>query len=295
MTCALVVGDVMIDVIVRPEGPLVAGADRRAKIVTRPGGSGANQAAWLARFGVEARFVGRVGVAEHAAETESLREAGVEPHLRADESLQTGRLVALIDAEGERSFLTDRGANDALVAGDIPDALLEGADHVHISGYCFVDPRARSAAIDLMERANRRGVPKSIDPPSTEFLREIGPSNFLAWTRGADIAFPNEDEATALTGAADMRDYLARLCANYSLVVVKRGARGAAAAKGAQRWRAVAPSVAAIDTTGAGDAFLAAFLAARLAGAPTEKCLQRANEAGAAATLIVGGRPDRGA
>src|SRR5271170_3946795 len=104
MARALVVGDVMIDVIVRPEGPIAVGADRRARIVARPGGSGANQAVWLARFGVKARFVGRVGAADHAPETAILRQAGVEAHLAADEARQTGRLIALIDPSGERSF-----------------------------------------------------------------------------------------------------------------------------------------------------------------------------------------------
>ena len=62
----LVIGDVMTDVIVRPEGPLARGSDRRASIAFKPGGSAANQAAWLASFGVEVDFVGRVGAADVA-------------------------------------------------------------------------------------------------------------------------------------------------------------------------------------------------------------------------------------
>jgi sugar/nucleoside kinase (ribokinase family) len=292
MARALVVGDVMIDVIVRPEGPIAIGADRRARIISRSGGSGANQAVWLARFGVKARFVGRVGAADHAAETAILRQAGVEAHLAADDARQTGRLIALIDSSGERSFLTDRGANDRLTVSDIPDALLDGVDLAHVSGYSFVDEGARKAAMDLIARARARGVPTSVDPPSSEFLREVGPSNFLLWTHGADMIFPNEDEARLLAGADDTSEQLTRLCARYRLVVLKCGAMGCVAGEGARRWRAAAPGVAALDTTGAGDAFLAGFLAARLAGAPMKTCLQRANEAGAAATLIVGGRPE---
>ena len=291
MARVLVLGDVMIDLIVRPEGPLAVGADRRAKIVARSGGSGANQAVWLARFGVKTRFVGRVGAPDRDFETKILRDAGVEAHIAADEGRETGRLIALIGPQGERSFLTDRGANDGLVASDIPDWLLDDVDHAHISGYAFIDSQARRAAIDLLERAKARGVPTSVDPASSEFLREIGPSNFVAWTRGADIAFPNEDEALVLTGADEPGEQLTRLSAHYPLVVLKRGVAGSAAAEGAERWRAFAPRVAAIDTTGAGDAFLAAFLAARLSDAPIETCLRRANEAGAAATLFLGGRP----
>src|ERR1700734_2158960 len=126
MPRALVVGDVMIDMIVRPEGPLAIGSDRRASIVARPGGSAANQAAWLAHFGVDTRFVGRVAAADHAAQSAVLRAAGGEPHLVADETHETGRLIALVDPQGQRSFLTDRGANDQLSASDIPHALIDG-------------------------------------------------------------------------------------------------------------------------------------------------------------------------
>jgi sugar/nucleoside kinase (ribokinase family) len=291
MARALLVGDVMIDVIVRPEGPIAVGADRRARILARPGGSAANQAAWLAHFGVAARLVGRVGAADHAAQMAMFARAGVEAHIAADEGRETGRLIALIDPSGERSFFTDRGANDGLVASDIPDALIDDVDHVHLSGYSFVDPGPRGAMIGLIARAKARGVPTSVDPPSSEFLREMGPPNFLDWTRGVDMCFPNEDEARALTSADVSDEQLARLAAHYPLVVLKRGAAGCEAAEGAQRWRESAATVAAIDTTGAGDAFFAGFLAARLAGAPMGACLKRAAEAGAAATMVLGGRP----
>jgi sugar/nucleoside kinase (ribokinase family) len=284
----------MVDIIVRPEGPIAIGADRRATITTRPGGSAANQAAWLAHFGVKARLAGRVGTADKDAQTALFAEAGVEAHLTGDEARETGRLIALIDPSGERSFFTDRGANDGLTAGDIPDALLDGVGHLHLSGYSFVAERPRQAMIDLIARAKARGVPTSVDPASSEFLREIGPANFLRWSAGVDMCFPNEDEARVLTHDESTDDQLAALAEHYPLVVLKRGAAGCEAAEGAdgqKRWRATTPKVAAVDTTGAGDAFFAAFLAARLAGEGMETCLQRAAEAGARATLTLGGRP----
>jgi sugar/nucleoside kinase (ribokinase family) len=285
----LVIGDVMIDWLVRPEGPLAIGSDRRAAIVARPGGSAANQAVWLAHHGVAVDFIGRVGESDHAGQMAMLRRSGVEPWLVADKERETGRLVALVDPSGERSFLTDRGANEALCEEDIPDALLARADHIHLSGYSFVDPSPRRAMRRVMERAGR--APVSVDPASAEFLREMGPGNFLEWTRGAAICFPNGDEAAALAGSADGETQMARLAQHYPLVVVKRGAGGCEAAEGTSRWRTAAPAAKAIDATGAGDAFVAAFLAARLAGAPIEECLARAVAAGAATTQIIGGRP----
>jgi sugar/nucleoside kinase (ribokinase family) len=287
----LVVGDVMTDIIVRPEGPLARGSDRRASIAFLPGGSAANQAAWLASFGVGVDFVGRVGVAEGASETARLKAVGVTPWLAGDAERPTGRLIALIDASGERSFLTDRGANDALQSRDIPDALIAGAAMIHLSGYSFVAAGPRAAVLDVMRRAGDK--PISVDPASAEFLREAGHKNFLKWTQGAAILFPNDDEAAVLAGSDDPETQCAQLAALYPLVVVKRGAAGCEAAEGALRWRAAAPKVEAIDTTGAGDAFVAAFLAARLAGADIQPALERAAAAGAAASTIVGGGPKR--
>jgi sugar/nucleoside kinase (ribokinase family) len=285
----LVIGDVMTDVIVRPEGPLARGSDRRASITVQPGGSAANQAAWLASFDVSVDFVARVGAADVPSETARFKAIGVMAHLIGDPRRETGRLVALIDANGERSFLTDRGANEALEAGDIPDALIEGAALIHLSGYSFFAPSPRAAVLDVMRRAEDK--PISVDPASAEFLREVGADKFLDLTRGVAVLFPNEEEAAILARSDDPETQCARLGAHYPLVVVKRGARGAEAVEAARRWRAAAPKIEAVDTTGAGDAFVAAFLEARLSGADIQPALERAVAAGAAASTIVGGRP----
>jgi len=293
-TCAnprvLLIGDVMTDVIVRPEGPMAKGSDRRATIAVEPGGSAANQAAWLASFGVAVDFVARVGSSDVNAEAARLSQAGVTPHLLGDSERPTGKLVALIDPNGERSFFTDRGANDTLCPADIPDELIAGAELIHLSGYSFFAPSPRAAVLDVMGRAG--ATPVSVDPASAEFLREVGPQEFLEWTKGAAILFPNEDEAAVLTGSDDPETQCARLAALYPLVVVKRGATGCEAAAGVRRWRIAAPEIEAVDTTGAGDAFVAAFLAARLKGAEVDAALERAVTAGAEAATRVGGRPE---
>ena len=172
----LVIGDVMTDIIVRPVGPLARGSDRRASIAFLPGGSAANQAAWLASFGVRTDFVGRVGAADAPSEAVRLKAVGVTPWLAGDAERPTGRLIALIDASGERSFLTDRGANDALQGHDIPDALIAGAAMIHLSGYSFFAPGPRAAVLDVMRRSGDK--PISADPASAEFLREAGPRIF---------------------------------------------------------------------------------------------------------------------
>ncbi|HEV7478956.1 MAG TPA: PfkB family carbohydrate kinase, partial [Roseiarcus sp.] len=234
-------------------------------------------------------FVARVGAADLESETARFKAIGVAPYLVGDRTHETGRLIALIDPDGERSFLTDRGANEALEAGDIPDALIEGAALIHLSGYSFFAPSPRTAVMDVMRRAGDK--PISIDPASAEFLREVGADNFLAWTQGAAILFPNEEEAAILARSDGPETQCVRLAARYPLVVIKRGAAGAEAAAGEKRWRVNTPKIEAIDTTGAGDAFVAAFLATRLSGADIQSALERAAAAGAAASAIIGGRP----
>ena len=262
----LVIGDVMTDIIVRPEGPLARGSDRRASIAFLPGGSAANQAAWLASFGVENRFR-RPRRRRRRAKRDGAAQ-GRWASRRGSPATPSGR-------PGGSSRSSTQAANAAsspiaapttrFEAGDIPDALIAGAAMIHLSGYSFFAPGPRAAVLDVMRRAGDK--PISVDPASAEFLREAGPEDFLGWTRGAAILFPNDDEAAVLAGSDDPETQCARLAALYPLVVVKRGAAGCEAAAGAMRWRAAAPKVEAIDTTGAGDAFVAAFLAARLAGA----------------------------
>ena len=65
----------------------------------RPGGSGANQAVWLAHFGVAVDFVARIGAADRRRETARLAGAGGTSHLVGDARLETGRLVALVDSK----------------------------------------------------------------------------------------------------------------------------------------------------------------------------------------------------
>ena len=285
----LVVGDLMTDIIVRPEGPLAKGSDRRASITVRPGGSAANQAAWLASFGVSVDFVARVGAADVGRETARLKAMGVTPWLAGDSELESGRLIALIDSDGERSFLTDRGANDALAPADIPDTPIAQAALIHLSGYSFFAPSPRAAVLGAMRRAGDK--PVSVDPASAEFLREAGAEAFLDWTRGAAILFPNAEEAAILAGSSDPETQCARLAARFPFVVIKRGAEGCEAAAGDRRWRVTAPTVEAIDTTGAGDAFVAAFLAQRLSGGDIQSALERAAFAGARAATQIGGGP----
>jgi len=288
----LVIGDVMTDIIVRPEGPIVIGSDRRAEIRNRPGGSGANQAVWLASAGAEVLFAARVGAVDRPMYENYFRGRGVVPALAGDNELPSGVLVTLIDPDGERSFLTDRGANLNLGADDLPESLLDGMGLVLVSGYSFFAPGPRAAVQKLLAAARLRGVAIAIDPASTGFLAEVGPSLFLDWVGQADWLFANESEAEMLSGQADVAAQMVALGRQFTHVVIKRGRLGAAL--GGRDGVAIsrpAPLVAVVDTTGAGDAFAAGFVAGLLAGADPADCLEQGIAGGVRAVQFVGGQP----
>lgn len=288
----LVVGDVITDIICTPEGPIEVGSDRRATIRSRPGGSGANQAVWLAAFGLKVRLAARIGIADFELFEARFSSLGVEPAFGLDRDRPSGMLVTIVSPDGERSFLTDRGANASLSAADLPPNLLDGCDMLVVSGYSLFEPEARAGAINLIAAARQRGLPVAIDPASVGFLKELGAEAFLAATHGVTTIFANEAEALALTGARDIEAALRNLGGHYPRVIIKRGAAGAVLGthQGITLARP-APTVAVIDTTGAGDAFAAAFIAAELGGNSAETALERAIAAGAGAVTRLGGQP----
>ncbi|MDF2982305.1 MAG: hypothetical protein K0Q69_2077 [Devosia sp.] len=289
----IVIGDVMTDVIVIPEGPLVRGSDRRAQITQRPGGSGANQAVWLGSMGTLVSFVARVGARDKPHLEAYLRGVHVDPVLIADPVKPSGILVVIVDAGGERSFLTDRGANLDLQHSDMPVWLLEETRYVLVSGYSLFAEKPRHAARWMAGEAQSRGIPVAVDAASVGFVEEVGAQKFLEWTKGFSTLFANADEALALAGSDDLETQMRVLGPNYGRVVVKLGAGGAAVGDAAGvKLKLPAPLVKVVDTTGAGDAFAAAFVSAELRGVDLETCLRRGIEAGSAAVTKVGGQPD---
>jgi sugar/nucleoside kinase (ribokinase family) len=292
MSGVLVVGDVITDIIVIPEGPMVRGSDRRATIRSRPGGSGANQAAWLGSLGIPVRFVARVAAADLDSNIAYFRSRGVEPILTGDTSAPSGVLISIVDADGERSFLTDRGANLNLSAADLPESLLDGTDLLLVSGYSFFTPVPRAAVMALLQTARDRRIATAVDPASVGFLREVGPEAFLKWTQGTGTIFANLDEALELTGSVDLNLQMQTLGRFYGRVVIKRGVAGAAVGgRHGVQLALPSPPSDVIVTTAAGDAFAAAFLAAELAKKPLEACLDAGIAAGARAVTELGGQP----
>jgi sugar/nucleoside kinase (ribokinase family) len=293
----LVVGDVVTDVVAQHHGPLAAGTDTAAVIRTLPGGAGANVACWAAHAGcADVRLLGRVGEESAAWHERELVAAGVRPRLVVDPAAATGTVICLVDtgAAAERTFLTDSGASLRLEPADWSDALLDGVARLHLSGYLLFTEPSRELARTALAAARARGVPVSLDPASAGFLVRLGVDRFLAFAEELNVLLPSRDEACLLTGLPDPADAAAKLSRLVPLVVVKTGADGALVVRSGGTPTRV-PAVPAVprDTTGAGDAFTGAFLAALLAGMAPEEAAARGCRAGAEAVERVGGRPPR--
>jgi ribokinase len=281
----VVAGDLMADVVATLSGPIAHGSDRAAQIVQRGGGGAANVAVWLARAGVPATLIGRVGddPAGRAA-AQGLSAEGVDARLQVDAELATGTCVVLVEPGGERTMLPDAGANAALAAVPLP----ADAVHLHVAGYALLHPGSRPAARALLAAARAAGLSVSVDPSSAAPL--AGTGGFLEWIQGADLLLPNRDEAAVLAGIDDPEAAARALCAHAGEVVVKLGADGALWTDGAAVVRVPARFVSGADSTGAGDAFAAGLLAARLDGAAPAEALAAGGALAAEAVGRAGAR-----
>jgi ribokinase len=292
----VVVGDLMTDVIVAVDDPLALGSDTAAHVQTRQGGAGANVAAWLAEAGVPVVFVGVAGSDPFGAEaTQVLATGGVDARVRLTAEAATGTCVVLVGHDGERTMLPDAGANSLLSSTDLPAELVTSAAHLHVSGYSLMNPGSRDAAVAGLATAHAAGVVTSVDPASSAPLEAVGGPAFLALTEGVGLVFVTLDEAEVLCDSRDPVVIGARLTATYPEVVVKRGADGATwfsrDRPAGESAPAVAPRGPVVDTTGAGDAFAAGWLAARRRGEPPSRALAEATQAASLVVTRFGARP----
>jgi sugar/nucleoside kinase (ribokinase family) len=285
----VVVGDVMVDVVVRLSGPLAQASDAPAEIRFRGGGSAANTAAWLAAAGTEVALVGRVGDDERGrAAVEELGAAGVDVRVAVDPDLPTGTCLVLIGPDGERTMAPDAGANDVLTEADLPNQLLAGGSHLHVAGYALLREGSRPAARTSIRRALKAGMSVSVDPSSSALLD----AQFLDHAEGAGLLLPNASEAHALTGDSDPERAARSLAERFDELVVTLGPGGALWTNGEEVLRAAAEQVGEVeDSTGAGDAFAAGFLSARLSGASTAEALAAGCRLAARAVATPGARP----
>jgi sugar/nucleoside kinase (ribokinase family) len=291
LTRVLIVGDVIDDIVVTPLGSVTRDSDTTSRIRATPGGSAANQAAWLAAAGVSVTFVARVGAADVERHRAELAAFGVDALLVADADAPTGTIVVMLDADGGRTMYTDRGANLRLSAADLPLSLLDDVDALHVNGYALFASEPRAAVVALIDEARSRGIAVTADPSSSAYLETLGASTFLGCTGGAAVCLPNLDEGRVLSGSVEPSDVLAFLCEHYPVVALKLGSGGVLVGEGGRVELIPPASSSVVDPTGAGDAFCAGFLTSWLGGNSAVDAAAAGSQLAARAVATEGGRP----
>ncbi len=250
--------------------------------VFRPGGKGANQAAAAARAarpGGHVRMIGRVGRDPYAGPVlDALRVGGVDTDLIAETDGVTGTAAVMVEKGGENQIVVASGANLAVTADQIPDALL-GADTTVVL-QMEVPVTETEAVIHRARRAGSRVVLN---------LAPAMPIDESA-LHACDVLVLNEIEANTLAGSDGAAENHAQYFAKrYALdCIITLGADGAVLAGDDMLFRIGALDIEPVDTVGAGDAFVGALAASLDGGAAITFALRQASVAAGLACLQEG-------
>jgi ribokinase len=236
------------------------------------GGSASNTAVAMTALGGEALLLGSVGGDDYGEFAhQELTAAGVDcTHLQRIHGETTVKYL-IVDGEGEVMVLANEGVNEAFRAADVSDSALTTIDHLHLTSQ-----RLQTAEM-LARRARDAGATVSFTPG-----RRLDERDYHAVAGHTDYLFLNEREAATATGNG-------LLGAVDGVTVVTHG-DGGGEVRGDELLTHPGYDIDPVDTTGAGDAFAAGFLAAVLDGCSHEYALSVANAAGALAATSTGAR-----
>ncbi|MDR1191955.1 MAG: adenosine kinase [Verrucomicrobiales bacterium] len=237
--------------------------------VEASGGSAGNTIQCAARLGLKTAFLGKLG-GDAAADffRENFRRVGVDVSRCKTAARPNARCLSLVTPDSQRTMRTNLGASLTLSPADITAGDFAGCRHAHLEGYLLFN---RDLARHLLECARRAGCTVSIDLGSHEVVaanRALLPDLLR---EHATLLIANEDEAAVLTGldqsdAEQTAQTLGRLC---RVAVLNLGRHGSLIAADGELHRIPANLVAnPVDTTGAGDSWLAGFLYGWLNGKP---------------------------
>jgi ribokinase len=244
MICTL--GDLLLDVIVRLDGPIAEDTDTYGRTRVGAGGQAANVAAWVAALGGSARFVGkRADDAAGRIVAAELEEQGIDlagPVV----STGTGTVVSIATPDGKRTMLSDRGVSAELRPEELEPRWFDDCESLHVPVYSLARAPLREATLEAMKLVEQVSIDLSgtvaLEQAGVEFVRN------LIEDHPVTMVFGNEDEMLVLGPVP------------AAAVVVKRGERGVLVRTRSETRELPARQAEVVDTTGAGDALAAGFL-----------------------------------
>jgi ribokinase len=285
-----VVGSLNMDLVIRaPRIPVPGETIIGGEFHTVPGGKGANQAVAAARLGAQVSMVGRIG--QDAFGQALLRNLAVDgidhTHVTEDREAATGVALIVVEDAGENSIVVASGANMRLSPVDVEmaEAAIASASALLLQLESPLETVIRAAEVAHMHR-----VPTILNPAPARPL----PGRLLALV---DVLIPNESE-TALLSEMDTKDLTETAAAAQKLrergvgtVVLTLGEQGALLAGDDAPEIFPALDVTPVDTTAAGDAFVAGLAVALAEGKPMAEAVRWGNAAGALAVTTLGAQP----
>jgi sugar/nucleoside kinase (ribokinase family) len=289
---AVVFGNVTLDTLCYP----VDDVPRHQSIpferaVVAPGGCGSNTAIGLCALGVPTALVARIGVDDAASLVERYWErAGLDTRFVCrSPDVRTAISVGLIDSDAQPRFIHTPGANATLAADDLDVSALvvEGARFLHVGGFLVMPSVSGEGLARRLAEARASGLFTSLDVAISR--NRSGPADVWPCLPHVDFFFCNVSEACFLTGEDDPGDAVRALRARGAwTVVLKLGAEGCRIVSADLDEHVSGLSAEVVDTTGAGDAFDAGFIAAMLHDNDLEAACRAGNAAGARVVGVFG-------
>jgi ribokinase len=286
----LVFGDLNMDMIGRvDEWPAPGGECLCPELEMHCGGVGANCALAMAPWGINVRLLGCVGQDRFGdLLLDTLRKTGVDTRgVQRSSRALTGILYINVTRDGQRTFFGSRGANQFMGPLHVPAGWLRSSAAAHLVGYSFLNPGPEKMARQILRQFRSRGKRVSLDV-GMEPSKRI-PKKILGLVPQVDLLFVSSEEAAILTERSKPRKCFEQFeRAGAKEIVMKLGKRGCLISDGGILRVVPSFAVRVVDSTGAGDAFTAAFLQARMRGWSMVEAALVANAAGAAAASRVG-------
>lgn len=238
--------------------------------VQQSGGSVANTIAHVGDLGLKGTFLGKVAADDLGGVfRRDMAALGIAvPVPDQTDGTATGHCVVMVTPGGERTMSTYLGACECLTPDDLPAALPAGTAILLVEGYHFDTPHGAANIAQAVELARGVGARVALTPSDPSCVDRQRAAMLALIEGDCDILIGNEVELAALSGAQDPMSALHWALEHCRTVALTRSANGALVADGGPVVEVPAAPVArVVDTTGAGDAFAAGFLAGIAEGA----------------------------